>query len=122
DHPGNGVLIARLVGVLRRGDACRAAGAETPSGSARHVFWERAGERPGRRRDETETDQAPSSRSSAAPGVTGGVTDGVAFVPESRKERLSGLNALILLKVLEFGSGGRDRTYDQLINSQLLYR
>ena len=25
-------------------------------------------------------------------------------------------------KVLFFGSGGRDRTYDQLINSQLLYR
>ncbi len=28
-----------------------------------------------------------------------------------------------LLHYLEvFGSGGRDRTYDQLINSQLLYR
>ncbi len=28
-----------------------------------------------------------------------------------------------LLKYLgNFGSGGRDRTYDQLINSQLLYR
>ena len=30
---------------------------------------------------------------------------------------------MITHQVLEFfGSGGRDRTYDQLINSQLLYR
>jgi hypothetical protein len=29
-------------------------------------------------------------------------------------------NPLILQGI--FGSGGRDRTYDQLINSQLLYR
>ncbi len=26
------------------------------------------------------------------------------------------------LAIRDFGSGGRDRTYDQLINSQLLYR
>ena len=28
----------------------------------------------------------------------------------------------VLSKFGKFGSGGRDRTYDQLINSQLLYR
>ncbi len=32
---------------------------------------------------------------------------------------------LLIIKLnllVDFGSGGRDRTYDQLINSQLLYR
>jgi hypothetical protein len=28
----------------------------------------------------------------------------------------------LTVNVLKNGSGGRDRTYDQLINSQLLYR
>ena len=33
------------------------------------------------------------------------------------------LGALFKIKGLgDLGSGGRDRTYDQLINSQLLYR
>ena len=66
--------------------------------------------------EHTDAAQTPCSRSSAPPGATGGVTDGVAFAPESRIDRLSGRKALILRDCLGFGSGGRDRTYDQLIN------
>ena len=39
-----------------------------------------------------------------------------------KKSRPSGRLANRLVCKRDFGSGGRDRTYDQLINSQLLYR
>ena len=41
--------------------------------------------------------------------------------PRSRGQPSCG-SSLICCFVLNIGSGGRDRTYDQLINSQLLYR
>ena len=36
--------------------------------------------------------------------------------------KASKLPSIYLILLDFFGSGGRDRTYDQLINSQLLYR
>ncbi len=39
---------------------------------------------------------------------------------KNEKTRLSG--SLSNPRLWDYGSGGRDRTYDQLINSQLLYR
>ena len=41
---------------------------------------------------------------------------------QKREGRPVGLPANVLQLFAIFGSGGRDRTYDQLINSQLLYR
>ena len=38
------------------------------------------------------------------------------------KQRYPTNGRRVLSKSEKFGSGGRDRTYDQLINSQLLYR
>ena len=38
------------------------------------------------------------------------------------KEGLPVGSPIFMISLRIFGSGGRDRTYDQLINSQLLYR